>query len=177
MRSFQWRASCHGIKASRGSHHHRGISRTARHQANDFAPGVSDGSPHPLAGQWHRELEPVGAHGEGVVFSRLPSVKTQLLALEAEVAGTLLTSTPRLVHSTELPAVVPVEADFAMKSNTRRTTETSDRARDCEAGGSALRAVGVESANVIEGRTSWEANSSPPRSEKAKRLVPRRISG
>src|SRR2546429_8104488 len=101
------------------------------------------------------------------MFSRLPSVKTQLLALEAEVAGTLLTSTPRLVHSTGFPDVVPVEVGFAVKSNTRRTTETSDSARDGEAGGSMLRAVRVENANVGEGKTSWEASNRPPRSEKA----------
>src|SRR5947209_18301171 len=99
------------------------------------------------------------------MFSRLPSVKTQLLALEAEVAGTLFTSTPRLVHSTGLPAVVPVEAGFAVKLNTRRTTATSDSARDGEAGGSALRADRVESAKAVEGKTSWEASKSPPRIE------------
>ena len=57
-----------------------------------------------------RELEPAGAHGDGVVFRRLPSVKTQLLEFVRVLAGKLLTSTPRLVQSTGFSAVGPFEA-------------------------------------------------------------------
>jgi len=61
-----------------------------------------------------RELEPDGAHGEGVVFRRLPSVKTQLLEFVRALAGMLFTSTPRLVHSTGFPAVVPFDEGVAV---------------------------------------------------------------
>jgi hypothetical protein len=61
------------------------------------------------------ELEPAGAHGDGVVFRRLPSVKTQLLKSEGVRAGQLFTSTPRLVQKTGLPTfVVLVEAVVAL---------------------------------------------------------------
>ena len=88
------------------------------------------------------------------MFRRLPSVKTQVLRVEGLLAGKLLTSTPRLVQSTGFPAFAPFEAGFGLKLYTRRTTETSDCARDYEAGGSALLAVRVEVAKVVEGKTS-----------------------
>ena len=78
-----------------------------------FAYTLMDESVY-VVGVFPRELEPVRAHGAGAVFRKLPSVKTQVLGAEGMLAGELLTSTPRLVHSTGFPAVVPFEAGDAL---------------------------------------------------------------
>ena len=61
------------------------------------------------------ELEFADEHGDGNVFRRLPSVKTQLLSSEGVRVGQLFTCTPKLVQRTGFPAVVVlVEAVFAV---------------------------------------------------------------
>jgi hypothetical protein len=51
-------------------------------------------------------LEFADEHGEGDVFKRLPSVKTQVLRSEVVLAIQLFTCTPKPVQRTGFPTVV-----------------------------------------------------------------------